>query len=95
MDSEATLAFAQRLMAEVWEPYDDGAVSRFYRRDVIGHNGKQRLSYDDVIHRLVTDRTRYPILTTAYRTSSRPRTSGLSGSSSPQQARRGKAWCRW
>ncbi len=59
MDSRETLAFAERLMREVWERFDAGAVPRFYHRDVIGHHRKQRLTYDDVVHRLVTDRPRY------------------------------------
>ena len=59
MDSRETRAFAERLMREVWERFDAGAVPRFYHRDVIGHHRKQRLTYDDVVHRLVTDRPRY------------------------------------
>jgi len=59
MDSGKTLAFAERLMREVWERFDAEAVPRFYHRDVIGHHRKQRLTYDDVVHRLVTDRPRY------------------------------------
>jgi len=59
MDSRETLAFAERLMREVWERFDAEAVPRFYHRDVIGHHRKQRLTYDDVVHRLVTDRPRY------------------------------------
>jgi len=59
MDSRETRAFAERLMREVWERFDAEAVPRFYHRDVIGHHRKQRLTYDDVVHRLVTDRPRY------------------------------------
>jgi predicted ester cyclase len=59
MDSRETLAFAERLMREVWEPFDVEAVPRFYHHDVIGHHRKQRLSYSDVVHRLQTDRPRY------------------------------------
>jgi predicted ester cyclase len=59
MDSRETLAFAKRLMREVWEPFDAEAVPRFYHRDVIGHHRRQLLTYDDVVHRLVTDRPRY------------------------------------
>jgi hypothetical protein len=59
MNSQETREFAERLMQEVWLPLDAGAVPRFYRRDMIGYNRKQRLNYDDVIHRLVTDRSRY------------------------------------
>jgi predicted ester cyclase len=59
MDSQETLAFAQRLMREVWEPFDAEAVPRFYHREVVGHHRKQRLNYDDVVHRLVADRPRY------------------------------------
>ena len=60
MDSQETLAFAQRLMREVWEPLDAQAVPRFYHHDVIGHNRQQLLTYDDVVHRIVTDHPRYP-----------------------------------
>lgn len=59
MDSQETLNFAERLMREVWLPLDAEAVPRFYRRDVVGYNRKQRLNYDDVVHRLVTDQPRY------------------------------------
>jgi predicted ester cyclase len=60
MDSQETLEFAQRLMREVWEPLDARAVPRFYHHDVIGHNRQQLLTYDDVVHRIVTDHPRYP-----------------------------------
>src|SRR6266508_3772221 len=56
MDSRETRAFAERLQREVWERFDAEAVPRFYHRDVIGHHRKQRLTHDDVVHRLVTDR---------------------------------------
>jgi predicted ester cyclase len=59
MKSQETREFAERLMQEVWLPLDAGAVPRFYRRDVIGYHRKQRLTYNDVVHRLVTDRPRY------------------------------------
>ena len=60
MDSRETQAFAERLMREVWEPFAAEAVPRFYHRDMIGHHRKQQLTYDDVVHRLVTDHPRYP-----------------------------------
>ena len=60
MDAQETLAFAQRLMREVWEPLDADAVPRFYHRDVIGHNRQQLLTYGDVVHRIITDHPRYP-----------------------------------
>ena len=59
MDSGETLAFAHRLMREVWETYDFEAVPRFYHRDVAGHHREQRLTFDDVVHRLSTDHARY------------------------------------
>ena len=59
MDGRETLAFAERLMREIWLPLDPEPAPRFYRRDVVGWNRKQRLTYDDVVHRLVTDRPRY------------------------------------
>ena len=60
MDSQETLAFAQRLIREVWEPLDARAVPRFYHPDVIGHNRQQLLTYADMVHRIVTDHPRYP-----------------------------------
>jgi hypothetical protein len=81
MDVRAPLDFAQRLMREVWEPFDADAVPRFYRRDVIGHYRKQLLTYDDVVHRLVTDHTRTPTRSTISATSWPTTTSGPSGSS--------------
>jgi predicted ester cyclase len=59
MDSRETLAFAEQLMREVWEPFNADAVPRFYHSDVVGHHRKQTLTYDDIVHRLVTDRPRY------------------------------------
>jgi hypothetical protein len=59
MDRRATLDFARALMNEVWLPLDPEPVPRFYNRDVVGWNRKQRLTYDDVVHRLVTDRPRF------------------------------------
>lgn len=56
MNSQQTREFAERLMQEVWLPLDAGAVPRFYRRDMIGYNRKQQLNYDDIVHRLGTDR---------------------------------------
>jgi predicted ester cyclase len=60
MDSRETQDFAERFMREVWERFDYTAVPRFYRRDVVGHHRKQLLTYDDVVHRLVTDHPRFP-----------------------------------
>ena len=82
MNSRETLAFAKRLMREVWEPFDAEAVPRFYHRDVIGHHRKQLLTYDDVVHRLVTDRPRYANPRLTLRTSSPKKTNGRSGSCS-------------
>lgn len=59
MDAKGTLAFANRLMQEVWEPFNAQAVPQFYRRDVVGYHRKQRLTYDDVINRLVYDRAQF------------------------------------
>jgi predicted ester cyclase len=59
MNSQETMEFAERVMREVWVPLDARAVPRFYQLDVVGYNRKQRLSYDDVVHRLVTDQPRY------------------------------------
>jgi predicted ester cyclase len=59
MDSSETEAFAQRLMKEVWEPFDAGALSRFYHRDVIGHHRNQEIRYADIETRLVRDQQRF------------------------------------
>ena len=58
-DTQATLVFAKRLMQEVSEPFNAEAVPQFYGRDVVGHHRKQRLAYDDVVNRLVSDRTHF------------------------------------
>ncbi|QRG08874.1 ester cyclase [Xanthobacter dioxanivorans] len=47
--------FAQRLMREVWEPYDHTALARFYHPDMIGHHRAQTLTLDDVRSRLQWD----------------------------------------
>lgn len=59
MEAKATLAFAKRLMQEVWEPFNAEAVPQFYHRDVVGHHRKQQLTYEDVINRLVWDQTHF------------------------------------
>jgi predicted ester cyclase len=59
MDGRETQAFAERLMREVWEPFDAERVPSFYGPDVVGHNRQELLTYDDVVHRLVTDRPRF------------------------------------
>ena len=50
---------AERLMREVWEPFDHTAVERYYNRDVRGHNRSQELLYDDVLNRLRSDTGRF------------------------------------
>jgi predicted ester cyclase len=59
VDSQETREFAERLMKEVWEPFDYTAVERFYNRDVRGHNRSQGLVYDDVVNRLRSDTGRF------------------------------------
>ncbi|HZP09364.1 ester cyclase [Methyloceanibacter sp.] len=59
MDAEATRDFALRLMREVWIPFADDQVPRFYNRDVVGHHREQLLTYDDVIARLSSDHGRF------------------------------------
>jgi len=46
-------------MQEVWEPFNVQAIPQFYRRDVVGYHRKQRLTYEDVVNRLVYDRTHF------------------------------------
>jgi predicted ester cyclase len=57
--SQETREFAERLMREVWEPFDHTAVERYYNRDVRGHNRSQELVYDDVVNRLRSDTGRF------------------------------------
>ena len=52
VNAKETNEFAERLMREVWEPFDHSAVGRFYNRDVRGHHRSQELAYDDVVNRL-------------------------------------------
>jgi predicted ester cyclase len=59
VNSQETQEFAERLMKEVWEPFDYTAVERFYDRDVRGHNRAQELEYDDVVNRLRSDTGRF------------------------------------
>jgi predicted ester cyclase len=59
MESGETRAFARRLMSEVWEPFDAGALPRFYHRDVIGHHRGQEIRYADIENRLVRDQQRF------------------------------------
>lgn len=56
MNSIQVRAFAQRLMQEVWEPFDSEQLPAFYHEDVIGHHRSQTLSYNDVANRLAWDR---------------------------------------
>lgn len=61
MGKEETRAFAQKLMEEVWEPFDSSAMPRFYHRDVIGYHRRadgstQELGYADIANRLDWDR---------------------------------------
>lgn len=56
---EATKEFAQRLMREVWEPFDADKVADYYHRDMIGHHGRQLLAYEDVVNRLTWDADRF------------------------------------
>jgi predicted ester cyclase len=59
VNTQETQEFAERLMKEVWEPFDYTAVERFYNRDVRGHNRSQELLYDDVVNRLRSDTGRF------------------------------------
>jgi hypothetical protein len=59
VNSQETHEFAERLMREVWEPFDYSAVERFYNRDVRGHHRSQELVYDDVVNRLRSDTGRF------------------------------------
>jgi hypothetical protein len=53
MGAKETRSFAQQLLKEVWEPFDSGAVTRFFHRDVVGWHRRadsswQEFGYDDV-----------------------------------------------
>ena len=61
MNAKETRFFAQRLLKEVWEPFDSEAVSRFFHRDVVGWHRRadsswQELEYDDVVKHLTWDK---------------------------------------
>ena len=61
MNDDETRAFAQRLMDEVWRPFNSSAMPRFYHSDVVGHHrradgSKQELTYTDVANRLDWDK---------------------------------------
>lgn len=51
--------FADRLMDEVWRPFDHAAVPRFYHADAVGHHRAQVLSVEDVVERLKWDRLNF------------------------------------
>lgn len=55
MTREEVHDFAERLMQEVWIPYDADAVPRFYHPDMKGHHGIQEITLDQVATRLRTD----------------------------------------
>ncbi len=59
VNATETHQYAERLMREVWEPFDASAVERFYHRDVRGHHRSQELLYDDVVNRLRSDTGRF------------------------------------
>ena len=45
MNRRETLDFARALMNQVWLPLDPEPVPRFYHRDVVGWNRRQRLTF--------------------------------------------------
>lgn len=51
--------FARRLMREVWEPFDDTALPRFYHPDVVGHHRGQVIGLEDIASRLQWDRQNF------------------------------------
>lgn len=57
--SESTRNFAERLMREVWIPFDAAKVPEFYHADMIGHHRAQIIDYQDVVNRLVWDVDRF------------------------------------
>jgi predicted ester cyclase len=59
MDQHEIRTFAERLMNEVWIPYDGNAVAEFYHSDVKGHHGTQDITFDEIVTRLQTDGARF------------------------------------
>jgi predicted ester cyclase len=59
MNSGQTLAFALRLMKEVWIPFDPTRIREFYHEDVIGHHVTQTIRLADVENRLRRDRAHW------------------------------------
>lgn len=55
MSPDDVRAFANRLMDEVWRPFDHTALERFYHPDVVGHHRSQTLSLSDISNRLQWD----------------------------------------
>lgn len=58
-DSQPIRNFATRLMDEVWRPFDDAAVPRFYHADAMGYHRSQVLTVEDVVERLKWDRLNF------------------------------------
>ena len=59
VDSGPIRDFADRLMDEVWRPFDHAAVPRFYHADAVGHHQAQILTVEDVVERLKWDRLNF------------------------------------
>jgi len=59
MDSRETREFAERLMREVWEPFDYTKLSQFYHDRVVGHHRSQTIRLADIENRLRWDRKNY------------------------------------
>lgn len=55
MSPDDVRAFANRLMDEVWRPFDHTALPRFYHPDVVGHHRAQTLALADIANRLQWD----------------------------------------
>ena len=55
MNSRETKDFAERLMREVWEPFDYTKLKSFYREDMVGHHRSQTIRLPDVENRLKWD----------------------------------------
>jgi predicted ester cyclase len=61
IERDALHAFAQKLMDEVWRPFNSSAMSHFYHLDVVGYHRRadgstQELNYADVANRLDRDK---------------------------------------
>jgi hypothetical protein len=56
MNAQDIKTFAERLMDEVWRPFNYEKLPEFYHHDVIGHHRSQTIRFEDIENRLKWDR---------------------------------------